>query len=38
MINQLLAASVVALSPLVLLFLLAQRFLVKGLLLSGDKG
>ncbi len=37
-INQLLAASIVALSPLVLLFLLAQRFLVKGLLLSGDKG
>ncbi len=37
-INQLLAASVVALAPLVLLFLAAQRFLVKGLLLSGDKG
>ncbi len=37
-INHLLAASVVALSPLVLLFLFAQRFLVKGLLLTGDKG
>jgi ABC-type glycerol-3-phosphate transport system permease component len=37
-INYLMAASVVALGPLVLLFFIAQRYLVKGLLLSGTKG
>ncbi|MEW6358257.1 MAG: carbohydrate ABC transporter permease [Planctomycetota bacterium] len=37
-VNYLMAASVVALSPLVLLFFLAQRYFVQGLLLSGSKG
>lgn len=36
--NYLMAASIVALAPLVLLFFLAQRYFVKGLLLSGSKG
>jgi ABC-type glycerol-3-phosphate transport system permease component len=37
-INYLMAASVVALAPLVILFFLAQRYFVKGLLLTGSKG
>ena len=37
-INYLMAASVVALGPLVILFFLAQRYFVKGLLLTGTKG
>lgn len=36
-INYLMAASLVALGPLVILFFLAQRFFVKGLLLTGSK-
>ena len=36
--NYLMAASVVALSPLVLIFFLAQRYFVQGLLLTGSKG
>ena len=37
-VNYLMAASVVALSPLILIFFLAQRYFVRGLLLSGSKG
>jgi multiple sugar transport system permease protein len=37
-VNLLMAASVVALAPLVLLFLVAQRYFVKGMLLTGSKG
>ena len=37
-INYLMAASVVALAPLVIIFFLAQRYFVQGLLLSGSKG
>ena len=37
-VNYLMAASVVALSPLVVIFFLAQRYFVRGLLLSGSKG
>ncbi len=37
-INLLMAASVVALAPVVVLFIIAQRYLVKGLLLTGSKG
>ena len=37
-VNYLMAASVVALSPLIVIFFLAQRYFVRGLLLSGSKG
>ena len=37
-VNYLMAASVVALGPLVILFFLAQRYFVRGLLLTGSKG
>ena len=37
-INLLMAASLTALAPLVILFFLAQRFFVQGMLLSGTKG
>ena len=37
-INLLMAASLTALAPLVVLFFLAQRYFVQGLLLSGTKG
>lgn len=37
-VNYLMAASLVALGPLVILFFLAQRYFVKGLLLTGSKG
>jgi len=37
-INYLMAASVVALAPLVVIFFFAQRYFVKGLLLTGTKG
>ena len=37
-INYLMAASVVALGPLVIVFFLAQRYFVRGLLLTGSKG
>ncbi len=37
-VHYLMAASVVALFPLVLLFFLAQRYITKGLLLTGTKG
>jgi multiple sugar transport system permease protein len=37
-VNYLMAASVVALAPLVLIFFFAQRYFTKGLLLTGSKG
>ena len=37
-VHYLMAASVVALFPLLLLFFLAQRYITKGLLLTGTKG
>ena len=37
-VHYLMAASVVALSPLLLLFFLAQRYITRGLLLTGTKG
>jgi multiple sugar transport system permease protein len=37
-VNYLMAASIVALGPLVILFFLAQRYFVRGLLLTGSKG
>jgi multiple sugar transport system permease protein len=37
-INYLMAASIVASLPLIVLFFVAQRFFVKGLLLTGSKG
>ena len=37
-VNYLMAASVVALGPLVILFFFAQRYFVRGLLLTGSKG
>ncbi|HUS93098.1 MAG TPA: carbohydrate ABC transporter permease [Phycisphaerae bacterium] len=37
-VNLLMAASVVALGPLVIIFFLAQRHFVKGMLLTGTKG
>ena len=37
-INYLMAASIVASAPLILIFFLAQRYFVKGLLLTGSKG
>jgi len=37
-VNLLMAASVVALGPLVVLFFVAQRYFVRGMLLTGTKG
>jgi len=37
-VNYLMAASIVALSPLLVIFFLAQRYFVRGLLLTGLKG
>ena len=37
-VNLLMAASIVALAPLVLIFFVAQRYFVRGMLLTGTKG
>jgi multiple sugar transport system permease protein len=37
-VNLLMAASIVALGPLVVIFFFAQRYFVKGILLTGTKG
>ena len=37
-VNLLMAASIVALGPLVIIFFFAQRYFVKGMLLTGTKG